>query len=79
ARSLVDELGRPLLSTSVPKGSDDYFTLPDEIAETFKNDIDLILNAGIIPNIPSTVIDFTTDPPEIIREGAGDIDLRISR
>ena len=73
ARSLVEELGRPLLSTSVPKGSDDYFTDPDEIAETFKNDIDLILNAGIIPNIPSTVIDFTTDPPEVIREGAGDV------
>ena len=79
ARSLVAELGRPLLSTSVPKGSDDYFTDPDEIAETFKNEIDLILHAGIIPNIPSTVIDFTTDPPEIIREGAGDINLILSR
>jgi len=79
ARSLVEELGRPLLSASVPKGRDDYFTDPDEIAETFKNDIDLILHAGIIPNIPSTVIDFTTDPPEVIREGAGDISLILSR
>lgn len=74
----MEELGRPLLSTSVPKGSDDYFTDPDEIAETFRNEIDLILHAGIIPNIPSTVIDFTVDPPEIIREGAGDIDKIIS-
>ncbi len=72
ARNLVEELGRPLLSTSVPKGSDDYFTDPDEIADTFKNEIDLILSAGIIPNIPSTVIDFTTTPPEVVREGAGD-------
>ena len=79
ARNLVEELGRPLLSTSVPKGSDDYFTDPDEIAETFRNEIDLILHAGIIPNIPSTVIDFTVDPPEIIREGAGDVDKIISR
>ncbi len=75
AKSLVEELGRPLLSTSVPKGNDDYFTDPDEIAEKFKNDIDIILNAGIIPNLPSTVIDFTTDPPELIREGAGDINI----
>lgn len=74
ARNLVEELGRPLLSTSVPKGSDDYYTDPEEIANIFKNDIDLILDAGVIPNIPSTIIDFTTDPPEILRVGAGDID-----
>ncbi|MEN8152473.1 MAG: L-threonylcarbamoyladenylate synthase [Acidobacteriota bacterium] len=72
ARNLVEELGRPLLSTSVPKGSDDYYTDPEEIAKNFKNDIDLILDGGIIPNIPSTVIDFTVEPPEIIREGAGE-------
>ena len=79
ARNLVAELGRPLLSTSVPKGSDDYFTDPDEIADTFRNEIDLILHAGVIPNIPSTVIDFTMDPPELIREGAGDIALIMPR
>jgi len=79
ARNLVEELGRPLLSTSVPKGSDDFFTDPDEIADTFRNEIDLILHAGVIPVIPSTVIDFTVDPPELIREGAGDIGLIMSR
>ena len=73
ARSLVLELGRPLLSTSVPKGADEYFTDPDEIAERYKYEIDLILDAGVLPNIPSTVVDFTLNPPEIIREGAGDV------
>jgi tRNA threonylcarbamoyl adenosine modification protein (Sua5/YciO/YrdC/YwlC family) len=75
SRLLVEELGRPLLSTSVPKGNgvDDFFTDPDEIAERFKYEIDLILDAGMMPNMPSTVVDFSVDPPEIIREGAGDV------
>jgi len=75
-RQLVLELGRPLLSTSVPKGEsdDDFFTDPHEIAERYKYDIDLVLDAGVMPNLPSTVVDFTTTPPEIIREGAGEID-----
>jgi tRNA threonylcarbamoyl adenosine modification protein (Sua5/YciO/YrdC/YwlC family) len=74
-RLLVEELGRPLLSTSVPKGNgaDDFFTDPDEIAERFKYEIDLILDAGMMPNMPSTVVDFSIDPPQIIREGAGDV------
>lgn len=73
-RSLVKLLGRPMLSTSVPKGSDDFFTNPQEIAEQFKYDIDLILDSGITPNIPSTVVDFTVNPPEILRHGAGNIE-----
>ena len=73
ARLLAAELGRPILNTSVPKGEDDFFTDPQEIVERFKYDIDLILDAGMMPNIPSTVVDFTTDPPKILRKGAGDI------
>jgi len=74
AQRLVDELGRPLLSTSVPESGDEFFTNPQEIAERFEHEIDLILDAGVMPNQPSTIIDFTISPPEIIREGAGDID-----
>lgn len=73
-RRLVDELGRPLLSTSVPKGADDYFTDPNEMAERYEHEIDLILDGGIMPTLPSTVVDFTLNPPEILREGAGDVD-----
>lgn len=74
ARRLVEELGRPLLSTSVPKGADDYFTDPQEMAERYAHEIDLILDGGIMPTLPSTVVDFSVDPPEILREGAGDVD-----
>jgi len=74
AQELVKELGHPLLSTSVPLGEDGYHTDPQEIAENFGNEIDLILDAGVMFNNPSTIVDFTGDVPEIIREGSGDID-----
>ena len=73
AQNLVTHLGRPMLSTSVPKGSDDFFTNPQEIAEQYRYQVDLILDKGIMPNIPSTVVDFSVNPPEILREGAGDV------
>jgi tRNA threonylcarbamoyl adenosine modification protein (Sua5/YciO/YrdC/YwlC family) len=75
AHSLVKSLGRPLLSTSVPKGPDGFFTNPSEIVDQYQYDVDMLLDGGITPNIPSTVIDFTVSPPEILREGAGEIDI----
>jgi len=71
---LVEALGRPLLSTSVPLGQDGYYTDPQEIADNFSNEIDLILDAGIMFNQPSTIVDFSSDEPEIIREGLGSIE-----
>lgn len=73
ARGIAAELGRPLLSTSVPKAADEYYTDPEAIAERYRYDIDLLLDAGVLPDIPSTVVDFSVNPPEIIREGAGDV------
>lgn len=72
-QSLLEHLGRPIISSSVPP-IDDYFTDPEEIAARFPHDIDLILDAGVMFNQPSTVVDFSVSEPEIIREGAGDID-----
>lgn len=74
ALSILRELGNPLLSTSVPYGDDGYHTDPHEIKSKYDNDIDLILDAGVMFNNPSTVVDFTGDDVTILREGAGDID-----
>lgn len=74
ALGLVRELGRPLLSTSVPQGEDNYYTDPEAIAETYKHDIDLILDAGILANQPSTIVDFSGQVPTMIRHGAGAIE-----
>ncbi len=71
ALGLTRELGRPLLSTSVPQGEDDFYTDPLAIAETFRHDIELVLDAGVLANQPSTIIDLSGPSPAVIRHGAG--------
>jgi len=73
-KAILEELDRPILSTSVPMGADGYYTDPTEIRDMFKNEIDLILDAGVMFNQPSTIVDFTGDEPQILRHGAGDIE-----
>jgi len=72
--ALTTELGRPILSTSVPQGEDGYYTDPEEIMDRFRNEIDLILDAGVTFNKPSTIVDFTSAEPQILREGSGSIE-----
>lgn len=73
AFAISRELGNPILSTSVPLDENLYHTDPMAIADNFPYEIDMILDAGILFNNPSTIVDLTGDYPEIIREGAGDI------
>ncbi|MCK4558900.1 MAG: threonylcarbamoyl-AMP synthase [Calditrichia bacterium] len=71
-RLLVDQLGTPILSTSVPAGPDEILNDPYEIERRIGENLDLILNGGILVSEPSTVVDLTNHEPVIIREGAGD-------
>lgn len=73
-RELVEQLGRPLLSTSVMEESDTIQD-PVEIAELYKGqDVGIILDAGLLPGHSSTIIDWTEDEPVVLREGAGSIE-----
>ncbi len=75
-RSIVAELGRPLLSSSVHDVEDDvteYITDPELIHERYSNVVDAVIDGGYGDNQPSTVIDCTTDDFEVIREGKGEI------
>jgi len=74
-RGIVEQLGRPLLNTSVPLGDDGFYSDPLEIARKYPHEIDLILDAGMIANVPSTVVDCSGHRPEIIRAGAGDVSM----
>ncbi|MBR6082608.1 MAG: threonylcarbamoyl-AMP synthase [Salinivirgaceae bacterium] len=75
-RSIVAELGRPLLSSSVHDVEDDvteYITDPELIHERYGTVVDAVIDGGYGDNQPSTVIDCTTDDFEVIREGKGEI------
>lgn len=77
-RTLVRELGFPIIASSVHDDEDDiqeYFTDPELIYERYKNDVDYVIDGGIGQLYASTVIDLTGGQPEIIREGIGTLDI----
>lgn len=72
ARAIVNEIGHPLLSASLPGGDVEEYTDPEAIYERFGNQVDMVIDGGPGGVIPSTVIDFTSGVPEVIREGLGE-------
>ncbi|MDB5251611.1 MAG: threonylcarbamoyl-AMP synthase [Flaviaesturariibacter sp.] len=71
ARCIVEELGNPILSASLPGEFVEEYTDPELIQEKFGKLVDLVIDGGIGGMTPSTVIDFSTGEAVVIREGAG--------
>jgi tRNA threonylcarbamoyl adenosine modification protein (Sua5/YciO/YrdC/YwlC family) len=71
ARCIVKELGNPILSASLPGEYVEEYTDPEIIHDKFEKLVDLVIDGGIGGIVPSTVIDFTSTEPEVVREGAG--------
>ena len=72
ARCIVKESGNPILSATLPGESVEDYTDPEIIHDKFGNLVDIVIDGGIGGMIPSTIIDFTSGEPEVIREGAGE-------
>ena len=74
-RALVEELGGPLLTTSVKADDEvvEYMTDPELIYERYGRLVDLVIDGGSGRNVASTVVDCTADPVEIIRQGVGEL------
>src|SRR5690606_37143905 len=54
AQALVSRLGRPLLTSSaVPPGTDEPCADADAVAAAFARDIDLLVDGGSTPGVPS--------------------------
>ena len=77
ARMLVEELGNPLISTSVHDDDEilEYITDPELIHEKYENIVDVVINGGYGKNEASTIIDCTGNDAEVIREGIGSLDV----
>lgn len=77
ARSIVNALGNPIVSTSIYDEDDliEYTTDPELIAEKWGDLVDIVVDGGYGDNTASTVIDLTKDEPELIREGKGSIEI----
>lgn len=72
ARTIVRELGHPILSASLPGEMVEEYTDPEMMQSNFGKLVDVVVDGGIGGWTPSTIIDCTQDPPELIRQGAGE-------
>ena len=73
AQSLARELGHPIVSTSITNDNGEILNDEESIVKYYRKKVDLILYAGPLRLTPSTIIDFSTEEPEIVRVGAGDV------
>ncbi len=73
--AIVSQLGWPLLSTSANRSEQDAITNPFRLEEELGHEVDLILECGDLPVLPSSVISLIGDEVEILRRGSGDLSL----
>ncbi|MFM9909021.1 MAG: L-threonylcarbamoyladenylate synthase [Chitinophagaceae bacterium] len=71
AQAIIKQLGRPLLSASLPGQITEELTDPELIFEIFGNRVEYVIDGGIGGIVPSTIIDCTQEEPLIIRQGLG--------
>ncbi len=72
ARTIVQELGHPILSASLPGEMVEEYTDPELMHENFKKLVDLVVDGGIGGMTPSTIVDCTDEMPVVTREGLGE-------
>jgi tRNA threonylcarbamoyl adenosine modification protein (Sua5/YciO/YrdC/YwlC family) len=71
--ALLDELGEPILSTTlILPGQTLPMTDAEEIRDKLEHEVDLIIDGGHCGIEPTTVVSLVDDKPEVIRVGCGD-------
>ncbi|MBU2921327.1 threonylcarbamoyl-AMP synthase [Winogradskyella psychrotolerans] len=77
ALAIVAALGNPIVSTSIRDDDDvlEYTTDPELILEKWDNLVDIVIDGGYGDNEASTIVDLSVDPPEVVREGKGGLEI----
>lgn len=72
ARALLEELGEPMMSaTLLLPGDPTPLSDPHEIRERLERSLDLVVDSGPCGVEPTTVIDLTSEQPQVVRLGRG--------
>jgi L-threonylcarbamoyladenylate synthase len=70
-RAICAAAGGVITSTSVNKSGEEPLNTPEEIKENFSQEIDALVDAGLLPtSLPSTIVECSTSKPKLIRAGA---------
>jgi tRNA threonylcarbamoyl adenosine modification protein (Sua5/YciO/YrdC/YwlC family) len=70
---LVRGLRHPIITTSVELAEGQTMTEPEEMVKRLGHQVEMMLDAGPAVVEVSTVIDFSTDVPRVVRKGKGDL------
>ena len=72
-QALLAELAEPIMSTSlIMPGESMAECDPEQIRDLLEHQVDLIIHGGYLGEHPTTVVDFSNDDIEVVREGEGD-------
>jgi tRNA threonylcarbamoyl adenosine modification protein (Sua5/YciO/YrdC/YwlC family) len=71
--ALLDELGEPLIGSTLQLPGDDHMLSdPEEVRDRLGKQLDLVIDGGAGTLEPTTVVDLTGDEPVLLRAGRGD-------
>ncbi len=69
---MIGKLNAPIFSASIQLDTDSpYASKAEEIFEIYDGQVDLIIDGGICGEVPTTIVDMTIEPFQIMRQGAG--------
>jgi tRNA threonylcarbamoyl adenosine modification protein (Sua5/YciO/YrdC/YwlC family) len=68
---ILEALGNPIISTSLPGEFVEDYTDPEIIQQNIGHKVDLIVDGGIGGTEPSTIVDCSTDDWQVVRQGLG--------
>ncbi len=71
AQALLEELGQPLIGTTLITPDGELLNDPDDIRERLARQLELVIDGGACAMEPTTVIDLTADQPVLLRQGGG--------
>ena len=71
--ALLEEMGEPLLSSSIRDPEHEFVNDPEEIEQSLGRDVEMVIDGGILLPVPSTIVDLSGDEPVLLREGKGDV------
>ena len=71
ANALLEELGQPLIGTTLITLDNELLNDPEQIRQQMGKLVDLIIDGGACSMEPTTVIDLTAPEPVLVRQGRG--------
>lgn len=71
-RACAQQFG-PIACTSANRHGQPTITNPAELVEALGDEVEVIVDGGLLDGLASTVVDANTEPPQVLRQGAVEV------